>query len=168
MAAVHQKRAYQKSSNAWIFPEEMDSFNVPLKRRLSATGLVLRFLAEAQSEQSTFSKPLKRSAPSAPLRGRLLFLFRCLDIFIRGGRIQLAMQIQKLCVLYEGWNPFCIFIRLAFDKPTALLYLMRFPTLGRRLSLHPFVFSKVEKKISKHWKHPLWRAGSSVGRAFDF
>ncbi len=58
----------------------MASFNFPSKRKLSATGRVLRFLAEAQSEQNTFilsnvegfSKSLKRSAPSAPLRGRLL------------------------------------------------------------------------------------------------
>jgi len=40
-----------------------------LEWRFAANGRVLIFLAEAQSKQSTFFKPLKRSAPSAPLRG---------------------------------------------------------------------------------------------------
>jgi len=37
MAAVHQKRAYQKSSDVWIFIEDLESFNPTLEKKKSCS-----------------------------------------------------------------------------------------------------------------------------------
>jgi len=71
---------------------------------LLQTGLVLIFLAEAQREQSTFSKPLKRSAPFAPARETFCLGSGFGEFYGGSGFIQLARQNPKICVLYEGWS----------------------------------------------------------------
>ncbi len=74
------------------------------------------------------------------------------------------MKLCFLAFLYMNYSLVAFYIqssttfsRLVFDKAPTLLYLMRFPNL-----------ESFSRKSSNPWKNLFWRAGSSVGRAFDF
>jgi len=83
-----------------------------LEWRFIANGLVLIFLAEPQSEQSTFSNPSNTPLPLRLCEGDFCFgsgfaefgfFFGGGGVFAGSGVIQLARQNPKISVLYEAW-----------------------------------------------------------------